>query len=100
MLKSGLIDEQLFEEIRKKWPEANRRWQVTLFRSEPAEGGGTKNVEIERFDNVRSKWLTGNVVSHQGTLEFVTEDGREVVVSSMPFIAKEVAPATAALGAS
>jgi hypothetical protein len=92
MLKSGLFDEQL-EEIRKQWPEANRRWQVTLFRSEPTEGG-VKNVEVERFENVRSKWLTGSVVSHKGTLEFVAEDGREVVVSSMPFIAKEVAPAT------
>jgi hypothetical protein len=38
--------------------------------------------------------LTGNVADHQGVLHFVTSEGKEVVVSSPPFIAKEVAPAT------
>jgi hypothetical protein len=77
----------------KNYFRPNRRWQITLFRNEPAEGGGVKNILLEQFDNVRSKWATGTVVDHQGVLQFVAEDGREFVVSSMPFIAKEVAPA-------
>jgi hypothetical protein len=32
----------------------------------------------------------GDVVDYQGVLQFIAEDGTEVVVSSMPFIAKEL----------
>jgi hypothetical protein len=92
MLKSRQFSEEL-EETLKLWPERNRRWDVSLFRSQRAEGGGTENVLIEHFRNVRSKRVSGDVVDYQGVLQFIAEDGKEVMVSSMPFIAKEVAEA-------
>jgi hypothetical protein len=80
------------EELLKLLPGVNRRWQITLYRNEPLDGGGTKNVLIEQFDNVRPVGPTGRLVDNQGILRFECEDGREVVVSSMPYIAKEIKP--------
>jgi hypothetical protein len=73
-------------------PEMKRRWDVTVFRNDPVDGG-IKNVLVEHFENVRSTWITGNVVSYDGVLHFVDGNGKEVVVASLPFIVKEVAPA-------
>jgi hypothetical protein len=73
------------------FPQMKRRWDVTIFRNEKVDGG-VANTIVEQFQNVRSKWITGNVVDHEGVLHFVDEGGKEVVVSSVPFMAKEIAP--------
>jgi hypothetical protein len=75
------------------FPESNRRWQVTIFRNEVLEGG-IKNIVVREYRNVGSKWLSGDIVGHNGMLQFINADGREVVLNSVPFIATEISPAT------
>lgn len=80
------------EDVVVDFPEMKRRWDVSVFRNEEAEGG-MKNALVERFQNVRSIWISGRVIDYQGMLHFVDETGKEVVISSLPFIVKEVARA-------
>jgi len=79
--------------VAMNFPEMKRRWDITIFRNEVVEGG-VRNVIVEQFRNVRSRWISGEVLSPEGLLQFVDESGKEVVVSSVPFIAREVASAS------
>ena len=73
--------------------EQTRRWNVTLFRNDAVEGG-IKNTVIHEYHNVRSKWVSGDVVDHEGKLCFLDENGKEVVASGLPFVVSEVTPAS------
>ena len=73
--------------------EQKRRWNITVFRNEAVEGG-IKNTVMYEYQNVRSKWISGDVVDHEGKLCFLDENGKEVVASGVPFIAREVIPAS------
>ena len=78
----------------EKWlanlPGRKRRWQITVFRNELVDGG-IKNTIAEEFDCVSScDPLTGRITSGNGILNFIDKSGREIVISSMPFIAKEL----------
>jgi hypothetical protein len=67
-----------------------RRWNVTIFRNEVAADGGIKNVVVHEYKNVRSTWISGEVVNRDGTLRFTDETGREIVASSVPFVVTEI----------
>ena len=53
-----------------------------------------KNIIVHQYENVRSKWLSGSIMSHDGVLQFIDTDGKEVVARFVPFLANEVAPAS------
>jgi hypothetical protein len=93
MFKSPMFgDMQENREWLSHFPERNRRWQVTIFRNEVVEGS-VKNIIVHQYETVRSKWLYGSIVGNNGVLQFIDTDGKEVVARSVPFLAKEVAPA-------
>jgi hypothetical protein len=77
------------DEFLAQLPGLKRRWQVTIFRNEPVEGG-IQNSVVHQYENVRSKWISGNIVDHDGVLQFIDANGKEVVARSVPFLAKEV----------
>jgi hypothetical protein len=78
------------EDFLAHFPGRKRRWNLTIFRIESVNGE-IRHLIAEQFDNVRSEGLSGDIVNHEGVLQFIDEFGKEVIVSSMPFIAKEVA---------
>ena len=92
MLKSNIFDTPENRELLRRFPDRNRRWQVTIFRNEVVEGG-IKNTVVHQYENVRSKWLSGSIVGNDGMLQFIDADGKEVVARAVPFMATEVAPA-------
>jgi hypothetical protein len=79
------------EEFLQSFPGRKRRWRITLFRHEPVEGG-VQNTVIQTFENARSYCVTSRLSLQPGQLHFFDENGKEVFVSSMPFIAQEIAP--------
>jgi hypothetical protein len=81
-LKSEFDTEAMF-------PKMKRRWNVTIFRHEMSDNN-VGNVVLKEYQNVRSKWITGGVVDHDGVLAFIDENRREVVARSVPFIATEI----------
>ena len=91
MLKSNIFDTPENRELLRRFPDRNRRWQVTIFRNDVVEGG-IKNTVVQQYENVRSKGLDGNIVNHEGVLRFIDADGKEVVARAVPFMATEVAP--------
>jgi hypothetical protein len=76
-------------DINAMCPEMKRRWNITIFRHELSDNN-VRNVVLKEYHNVRSKWITGDVVDHDGVLAFIDEGGREVVARSVPFIAIEI----------
>ena len=85
------ISDEDFNSFWENLPEMKRRWEVTIFRNEPVEGG-IRNVIVAQYNNVRPKSLSG-IVRYDGVLHFVDDDGKEHLVSSVPYIAKEVTAA-------
>lgn len=71
------------------FPDMRRRWNVTIFRNELVEGG-IRNTVIQEYRGVRSMWITGEIVRHDGMLKFVDESGKEIIASSVPFVATEI----------
>ena len=60
------------------------------FAGEQVEGG-VRHVLVETFNNARSYDCCGRINMERDKLHFFDETGKEVVVSSMPFVAKEIA---------
>lgn len=72
------------------FPEMRRRWNVTIFRNERVEGG-VQNTVVQEYKNVRTtNWVSGEIVGYDGTLKFTDETGKEIVASSVPFLADSV----------
>jgi len=85
--KSELFE--MDEEFLAHFPGRNRRWEISIFRNEPVEGG-LKQILVEHFLNARSFSLSGRLSNVPGQLHFYDENGKEVLVSEMPFIAREL----------
>ena len=82
------------EELLSRLPGRKRRWQITVFRNDAVDGG-IKNTVVEHFDNVRScDPITGRITRGPDTLHFIDETGREIEISSLPFIVKEIKQGT------
>lgn len=77
------------------FPDMRRRWNVTIFRNELVEGG-IRNTVIQEYKGVRSMWITGEIVRHDGMLKFVDDTGKEIIASSVPFVATEIERASIA----
>lgn len=78
---------------RLDFPDMRRRWNVTIFQNELVKGE-TRTV-VQEYKRVRSMWITGEVVRHDGMLKFIDQAGKEIVASSsVPFIATEVESAS------
>lgn len=90
MLTSGLWSKKS-EEWLESLPGRKRRWDITIFRNELADGC-VKQVVLKHFTNARSYSLGGEISFSPGELHFFDEAGKEVVISSMPFIARETTP--------
>lgn len=71
------------------FPEMRRRWNVRIFWNELAKGQIKKTI-VQEYKGVRSIWITGEIVRHDGMLKFVDQTGKEIVASSVPFLATEV----------
>lgn len=84
MFKRKMFDTPEYRELLRHFPGRNRRWNVTIFRNELADGV-IKSVVVHQYENVRSKGLHGNIVD-DGVLCFIDADGKEVVASSVPFM--------------
>lgn len=75
---------------RLDFPDMRRRWNVTIFQHELVKGE-TRTTVVQEYKRVRSMWITGEVVRHDGMLKFIDQTGKEIVASSsVPFLATEV----------